>query len=77
MLPVRVVVAYVFVHEPLQMAFVQHNHLVEYVTAAIANETLGHTVLPRASNRGANRDNAQALHGLQYLTLESVLAIQD
>ena len=51
--PVIVEVANIFVHEALQVAFIQHDHVVEQIAAAGAYPSFGHTVLPWASEAGA------------------------
>ena len=35
------------------MAFIEHNHMVEQITAARADETFGHAILPRALDAGS------------------------
>ncbi len=59
------------------MALIQDDDVVKKIATAGADPPLGHTILPGASNRGANRADAQTLSGLQHLTMESVLAIKD
>jgi len=44
-----VIIANVFHHQPLQMALVKNDHLIEQVASAASHSTLGHTVLPRAA----------------------------
>jgi hypothetical protein len=71
------VVMDVLVHQALQMALIEHNHMVEKLSSAGADETLGYTVLPGAPNRNANRRSTKILDSLKNLALESVLAIED
>src|SRR5271168_818312 len=51
--------------------------MVQQIAAAVADEPLGHTVLPRASDRDSNRPHAQTPCGFQNLPLKGVLAIED
>jgi hypothetical protein len=74
---VVMIVANVLVHQAFQMALVEHNHMIEQITTAGADPAFGHAVLPGASDRGADRPYAQAVHGFQNLALECVLAIKD
>jgi hypothetical protein len=58
---VFVVVADVRPHEPFQMPLVEHDHMVEKFSSAVANESFGHAILPRASDRNSNRGDAETL----------------
>jgi hypothetical protein len=49
---VLVVVTDVLVHPALQKPFIQNDHMVEQIQAAVADSTFGNTVLPRASEAG-------------------------
>jgi len=75
--PVIVEVANIFVHEALQVAFIQHDHVVEQIAAAGANPTFGHTVLPRTAEAGSFRLDAIALHGADDFFVEIRTAIKD
>ncbi len=46
---VFVVVVDIFAEKAFQMSFVEHDHMVEQVAAAILNPSLGDSVLPRTS----------------------------
>ena len=61
---VVVVVTDVLVHEPLQMALVEHDHMIEQIAAAVADEALGNAVLPRAFERSANGFHAEGFSPL-------------
>ena len=74
---VVMIVVDIFPHETFQMALIKNDDVVKKIATAGAYPPLGHTILPGASNRGANREDAQTLYGLQHLTMESVLAIKD
>jgi hypothetical protein len=49
---VLVIVADIIAHKALQMPFIENDYMVEQVAAAVADPTLGDTVLPRASEAG-------------------------
>ena len=72
---VIVVVTKVFDHEPFQMAFVQHNHMVEQIAAAVAHEALCNAVLPGAFEGRANRFCAEDLRCLRNFSAESGVAV--
>ena len=74
---VVMIVVDIFPHETFQMALIQDDDVIKKIAAAGADPPLGHTILPGASNRGANRKDAKTLGSLQYFTMESVLAIKD
>jgi len=42
------IIIYVIAEEPLQMSFVQGNHMIQQVVPAALHPTLGDSVLPRA-----------------------------
>ena len=44
---VVVIVADVLIHEAFQMPFVEHDHVVEQIAAAVADPPLGNAILPR------------------------------
>src|SRR6266446_6176001 len=58
---VLMVVADIFAHESFQMAFIEHDHMVQQVAAAASHPTLCDSVLPRTAKRGANRFSPQVL----------------
>jgi len=43
------VIADVLIHQALQMPFIQNDHMVEQIAAAVANPTLGDAVLSRTA----------------------------
>ena len=43
------VVMAVLVHQPFQMPFIQHDHMVEQIVTATADPALGDAVLPRTA----------------------------
>ena len=67
MRPVVVVVADVFTHQALEMAFVQDDHMVEQVSTAVSYPAFGDTILPWAAKAGSLGLDAEALHGVDNL----------
>ena len=49
---VVVIVADVLVHQAFQMPFIENDHMVEQIAAAVANPALGNAVLPWTSETG-------------------------
>ena len=49
---VIVVILDVFIHQALQVTFVDCNHMVKQIPAAVSNPSLCDTVLPRTSKTG-------------------------
>lgn len=72
---VFVIVADVLVHQALEVPLIRDDYVVEQISPAIAHKAFREAILPRATNRSANRDDTQILRGLQNLTLERVFAI--
>ena len=73
---VLVVVADIFVHESLQMPFIEHDHMVQQVAAAASYPTLGHSVLPRTAKCGANRLSPQVLDRGDHVIPEFCIPIE-
>src|SRR5215472_17759771 len=63
MRPILVVIADILSHEPLQMPFIEDNHVIQQVSAATSNPALGDAVLPRAAEGCANWLAPQVLRG--------------
>src|SRR5208337_3637601 len=61
--PVLMVIADVLKHKPFQVAFIENDHIVEQIPAAIPDPTLGDTVLPRTSEAGSLGRDAECPHG--------------
>lgn len=55
MSPVLIIVAHLLVHQTFQMPFIKNNHMVEYVSTALTDPTLGYTVLPWTAKVGQKR----------------------
>jgi hypothetical protein len=71
------VVANILVHEPFQVAFIQHNHMVEQIAAAAADESFCNAVLPGAFERSANGFYAKGFRRSQDLSTENGIAVVD
>src|SRR6202043_1166946 len=71
--PVVVVVTDVIGKEPLQVALVEGDNMVQQVTPTTLNPPLRNTVLPWAAERSANRSYAHRAHC--YRCLQTILGI--
>jgi len=67
------VVANIVGQQPLQMAFVHCNDVVQQIMAATLDPTLSDTILPRTFERGPNRGDIQGSHRCR--DLRSILAV--
>src|ERR1700739_2247663 len=56
---VLMVVGDIFAHESLQMPFIEHDDVIQQVTAAASHPTLCDSILPGTAKRGANRFTPQ------------------
>jgi len=72
MCAVVVVVKDVRVQQPLQMSFIQDDHIVKQIPAAVANP-----VLPWTCETGPLYSNAKALHCVNDFLIEARVAIKD
>jgi hypothetical protein len=77
MRPVVVVVADVLDHEPLEMPFVEYDGVIEQVPAATPDEAFRDSVLPRTSEAGPLRFDAEALDGADNLLIEVRSTVED
>ena len=77
MCSVVVVVKDVRVQQPLQMSFIQDDHMVKQIPAAVANPTLANPVLPWTCETGPLWSNAKALHCVDDFLIEARVAIKD
>jgi len=73
---VLMVVAHIFIHQPIQMALVHHNHMIDQVAPAACDESFGNSILLGASNLDSNQSDTQVLRRFQNLVIERVLAIK-
>ena len=74
---VLVIITDVLVHEAFQMPFVENDHMVEQISAAVPDPSLRNAVLPRASEAGLLGLDAEALHRLNHFAIELGAAIED
>src|SRR5580700_4611253 len=77
MRPVVVVIVEVLSHEPLAMAFIEHNHMVEQIPAAVTDEAFRYAILPRALKTGSLGLNTEILDQLNDLIIELCTANED
>ena len=71
------VIADVLVHQAFQMAFIESDNVVEQIAAAVADPTLGDTVLPRTAETGSLGPNAEALYRVDHFFIELCAATKD
>ena len=72
-----VVVTDVLIQQAFQMPFIHNDHMVKQIAAAVANPTLGNTVLPWTLETGPLGLNAKALHCVDDFLIEARAAIKD
>ena len=72
-----VIVAEVFIQQAFQMPFLHHDHVFKEIPAAVANPTLGDTILSWTSKTGPLWLDAKALHGFDDFFIEICTAIED
>jgi hypothetical protein len=77
MCPVVVIVTDVLGHEPLEMSLVEHDDVIEQVSAAIADKALCYAVLPRTTEAGALGLDSEALDSADDLFTEVRSAVED
>lgn len=71
------VVMDVLVHQPFQMPFIQHDHMVEQIVTATADPALGDAVLPRTAEADPLGLDAKALHCVDDFLIEARAAIKN
>jgi hypothetical protein len=74
---VVVVVTDVVAHQAFQMPFIQHEHMIKQIPAAVAHPTPANTVLPWTLETGPLGLNAKAPHGVDDFLIEARVAIKD
>ena len=74
---VVVIVADVLIHKALQMPFVEHDHMVEQIPAAVADKAFCNPVLPRTTEAGSFRLGAEVFHRVDDFLIEVCTAIED
>src|ERR1035437_5687341 len=74
---VVVIVADILIHKALQMPFVEHDHMVEQIPAAVADKAFCNPVLPRTTETGSLRLDAEDLYRVDDFLIEVCTAIED
>ena len=64
---VVVVVTNILAHQPLQMTFIQRDHMVEQISAAVADPMFRNAILPGTSEARPFGFDAEALHDSGHL----------
>ena len=77
MRPVLVIIADVITHEAFQMLFVEYDHMIEQFAPTASDEPFRDAILPRASEAGPFRLDAEALDGVDYVAFEIRGPIKD
>ena len=77
MRPVFVVVANILVNESFQVAFVEHDHVVEQIAATTPHEAFRNPILPRALETGPLGLSTEALDSLDHVFVEVRSAVED
>jgi hypothetical protein len=72
-----VIVADVLIHEALQMPFIEHDHMVEQIAAAVSDPAFSDAILPRTAEAGSFRLNAKTFDGIDNFFIELCAAIED
>ena len=63
--------------KPLQMPFVQHDHMIEQLSSAAFDPSIRNSILPWASERGLLRLAAHGLHRSHNLKPEFLIPVED
>ena len=74
--PVFVVVADVIRQEPLQVLFIERDHVVQQIAPATLDPALGYAVLPRTLERGSKRSDRQGSNGSRNLCSIFAIAVR-
>ena len=74
---ILMIVPDVLVHQAFQMPLIENDYVVKQIAAAVADPSLGNTVLPRTSEAGPLGLNAEALYGVNHLCIELCAPIKD
>jgi hypothetical protein len=72
-----VVIANVLDHQPFQMTLVQHDHVVQQIAAAEADEPFGDAILPGTLNAGSLGFNAKTLDSVDDFATEICRSIEE
>lgn len=71
------VVADVLVHPALQMALIENDHMIEQVAPATTDEAFRNAILPRTSETGSFRLDAEALQRVNNFGTETGTLVED
>lgn len=74
---VVLVVIDVLIHQALQVPFIQHDHMVEQIPAAVADPSLGNAILPGTSKTNSLRFDPEAVYGIDDFCIEVASSIKD
>ena len=74
---VSVIIADEVIHEAFQMVFVEYDHMIEQFATTGANEPFRNAILPRASETGPFRLDAEDLYCIDHLASEIRSPIKD
>ncbi len=77
MCSVLVVILYIFRKQPLQMTFVERNHVIQEVAAAASDPALGNAILPGTANRCPDGGELHGFYGGIDLTAELRIMIEN
>ena len=75
--PVFMVIVDVLKHKPFQVAFIENDHVVEQIAAAVTDPAFRNAVLPWTSEAGPLGLDAECLHGIDHFAIELCAAIKD
>jgi len=67
----------VITHQPLEMAFIEYDDMVEQIASAAADEALSNPILPRALERCADRFDPDDLYSFHNFGIEDGVAVVD
>jgi len=74
---VIVVIANVLGHEPLEMAFIEHNYMVKQISTARTDEGLGRAIPPWALDTGSFGFYSEASDCLNNVSIEVAAPVKD
>src|ERR1700751_1306778 len=77
MRPVLVIVGDVFLHQTLQMSFVEDDHMVEQIASATPNPAFCDAILPRTSETRPRWLDTKAFHGTDHFSVKVDRSIED
>jgi hypothetical protein len=72
-----VIEADVLIHQAFQMPFIENDHMVEQISAAIPNPAFCYSVLPWTSEASSLRLDAEALYGVYHFFIELCATVKD